>query len=77
MGSDPSPASGIAAFVQMNDDFESWETEEVTWKFIEAMHNSTLEKFMGTLSPILLPTSGLISETVHAFAHYIYLLVHQ
>lgn len=69
--SDPSPASGITAFVEMDDNAERWETEGITW-LIEAKHSSTLKKFMGTLSHVPSPTGGLISGTVHAFFHYIY-----
>ncbi|KIK56380.1 hypothetical protein GYMLUDRAFT_247888 [Collybiopsis luxurians FD-317 M1] len=66
VGSMPSRASGI----KLPDD-SLGPDEGITW-LVEPKRPSTFFKFTGTLSHARTHIGGLTSETVHAFAHFVY-----
>lgn len=72
-GNGPSEASGITAFSTDSTDPESWlkDPEGITW-LVEEKRSPTVQKFTGTLSHVPSSVGGLCSDTVHAFAHFVY-----
>lgn len=72
-GNGPSEASGITAFSTDSTDPESWlkDPEGITW-LVEEKRSPTVQNFTGTLSHVPSSVGGLCSNTVHAFAHFVY-----